>query len=59
MDFEQDEIGALAQEAIEEAFNDAGIPYNNAAITKINLIIQHWADMEILADGELGIGDYE
>lgn len=54
-----DSYGILAEEALREAFDDAGIEYNGAAFTRINLIIQRWADQGILADGDLDIGDYD
>jgi hypothetical protein len=54
-----DTYGILAEEALREAFDDAGIEYNGAAFTKINLLIQRWADKDILANGNLDIGDYE
>lgn len=59
MTIPRDSYGILAEEALREAFNDAGIEYNGAAFTKIGLLIQYWADKDILADGELEIGDYE
>lgn len=59
MDHNTDDIGAIAEEALCEAFNEAGIPYNSQALTKIAMIVERWAKLNILADGNLDVGDYK
>ena len=56
---DDDEIGSFVEDALCDAFNDAGLNYNGQAFTAIGKIIQNWMDDGILVDGTLDVGHYE
>ena len=55
---DDDEIGSFVEDVLRDAFNDAGLPYNGPAFTRLGQIVKQWAEEGILADGSLDVGDY-
>jgi len=53
-----DDVDTFVEDALCDAFNDAGLPYNSQAFARLGQIVKEWAEEGILADGSLDIGDY-